>query len=207
MKQRHLVAALLSILTFCFCSYTAADDRVAPGTKLAGRGISLVSPNEYGWLVLNRGEKGASVGVTRGLILAKYGPTRRETYTIQADYLKSAGSQCEKDLPGGIKAPFNATAPERFKIRLQQAELDPLRGPNFASYYVLAEDYGAHGMPENEKYALLEEMGLAACHPNDPGLLVKVGYSYRYYTGHEDREFKKKAKWVLDHVMFTIVGL
>jgi hypothetical protein len=196
MKRQHTTLTVLLLLGCCVCSYAAADDRLHPQTKFASHGISLLSPDEDGWVVFNPTGKDPT--------LAKYGATRIETYSIQISYSKSPSSAraCERDF-AGIAKRINTTVSDRFKVRVNRADLDLSRGPYFVNYYVLAEDYGAHGKPSTQQYALFEQMGFFACDPNDPDRLVRVEYSYRYYPGHEDPEFKAKAKWVLDRATFT----
>jgi hypothetical protein len=192
-----LVATGIAMLRNPLTATTA--QAVAPRTKFPRRGIILVSPDEDGWRLSN--DTGTVIS------LSKYGPTKIETYLIEVRVNDiEHGLKCEKLLAGSVNGFSGGEVGDRFKIRMSQAELDPSRGPNFGNYYLLSEDYAARGMPANQRYALLEEMGFMACHPNDPRLFVRVGYSYRYYPGHEDPEFKKKAKWVLDQMLFTVDG-
>ena len=131
MKRQHTTLTVLLLLGYCVCSYAAADDRLHPQTKFASHGISLVSPDEDGWVVFNPTGKDPS--------LAKYGATRIETYSIQISYSKSPSSlrACEREF-ADIAKRINTTVSDRFKVRVNRTDLDLSRGPYFVNYYTLA---------------------------------------------------------------------
>lgn len=193
LKIRLFFLIVLYIAIAC-SSYGGDVDYVSPLTQIPARGVSLTSPEEKGWFIIDPDGKGA--------YLAKVGATKSETYAIAITYFESINFKSEKEFLDSVKQ-RNRASSERFKIRTANEELNRLRGPYFVNYYSLAEDSGAHQMPKGKSFAIIEIMGFYARHPNDPGRLVKVEYSYRYYPGNEDSEFKKKAEWVLDHATFT----
>jgi len=193
--SRHpLFAGSFVALSF-LCSCATLQRDIAPQTTLpTPAGVFVVSPDENGWILFNPSGGGTAI--------VKHGPTKLESYGIDARSITVPKSRsCEKEFPAAVKL-LTAMDPNRFTPRLQQVEADSSRGANFVNYYVLVEDHGAHGMPKDQSFALFEVMGLMGCHPYNPDLLVTVDYSYRYYPGHDDPEFKKKAKWVLDRVTF-----
>ena len=193
MNKKIIFLCTLLIAAFSY-SYGEAIDYFPPLTEMPGRGISLTSPDEKGWFVFDPDGKGAG--------LVKAGPTNTESYAITISYYDSSNFKSENQFLDLVKK-MNTGNSDRFKVRKNKEELDHSRGAYFVNYYSLAEDYGAHKMPKDQSFALLEIMGFYTRHPNDPSLMIKVEYSYRYYPGHEDPEFKKKAEWVLNHAIFT----
>jgi hypothetical protein len=188
-----LFLSLLMLLRH-YHSHRNVIEAFPPQTEMQGRGITLISPEEKGWFAFDPKGNGAA--------LMKAGQSKSECYAIVITNFRATNFKSEKDFLNQIKQ-MNTENPNRFKIRSTKEELNSLRGPYFANYYGLYEYYGIHSMPKGNNFALLEKMGFSALHPNDPGLIIRVEYSYRYYPGHEDPEFKKKAQWVLEHATFT----
>lgn len=192
MKKSLILLTFIFVTPF-FTSFGIAIDYYPPLTKMQGRGITLTSPDEKGWFEFNPEGKGAA--------LVKAGPTNHESYSIIITYFNSSSFKSENEFLDSVKK-LNTGSPNRFKVLSRIAELNPSRGAYFVNYYSLAEDYGARRMPKDQTFALLEIMGFYTRHPDDPTRIIKVEYSYRYYPGHEDPEFKKKAEWVLNQVTF-----
>ncbi len=197
-KHTMKIINLFLVISFLFISFAYGDSAnyIEPLSKIPSRGICLTSPDEKDWFIFDPDGKGG--------YLAKAGPSKKESYAISVEYspVRSPGFKSKKEFLEWAKKYHNMDS-ERFKIRSTNVELDSSHSSYFVNHYILAEDHGANKMPKNQKYAMVEAMGFFACHPDNPNLVIKVGYSYRYYQGHEDPDFKKKAKWVLDQVTFT----
>lgn len=176
-------------------SYGDEGDPVSPLTEFQFPGISLTIPDEDGWLEFNPKNKDIT-----GFV--KDGPNiKSESYVISVEIYNSTGLRSEEELLELVKN--QSTGGSRLKFLVSDAELDRSRGVYFVKSYMLAEDHGAHQMPKDESFALLEAMSFNALHPYDPDALVSVSYSHRYYPGYEDPGFRNKAKWLLDHAVFT----
>jgi hypothetical protein len=181
------------LMVFSFHAYGSEIECLSPLTKIPAHGITLTSPDEKGWLVHDPDGKGAYLG--------KEGPTKSESYVISITHFNHI-VKSEQELLDSVKQ-MNTGSSDRYKLRIASAEFNRSRGAYFVNYYGLTEDHGAHQMPRGKDFALLEILGFYARHPDDPGHIIKVEYSYRYYSGHEDPEFKKKAEWVLNNAVFT----
>jgi hypothetical protein len=190
-KRIFFVVLILFISSYATLN---ATDFVTPRTKLPGKGITVISPDEEGWLFFDPDGKGKH--------LAKDGATRIETYAINLNYHRSGNFKSEDEFLETIKQILTYTE-KRFKLRSANVKLNPKRGPYFVNFHILSEDYEANQMPKDKKFALIEMMGFYARHPDEPSLIIMLQYSYRYYPGHEDPEFKKKAAWVIKNATFT----
>ncbi|MDD5760129.1 MAG: hypothetical protein PHI06_13725 [Desulfobulbaceae bacterium] len=194
MKIRIFMIAVF-LTAFSFYAYGDEIDYFPPLTKMPAHGITLTSPDEKGWFVSDPDGKGA--------YLLKVGPTKSETYAIVITmHSNNHIIKSDDELLDYVKR-MNRGSSDRFKYRLTNEEFNRSHGVCFVSYYGLAEDHLAPQMPKGKEFALLEISGFYARHPDDPGLIIQVEYSYRYYPGHEDLDFKKKAEWVFKNAFFT----
>ena len=191
-RSLHAVVALLLCLS---CPCVSAVDSLRPKTELQGGGVSYLSPDEDGWIVER--------SVKQWSLLGKYAANKAESYSIQMTHIKAACPASKEAFIETVRRSLQTTLP-RFKLRSTSVEEDKTgRAYARVNYYFLTEDYGAHKMPADQSYALLEAQGSYSCHPYDATVVEKAEYSYRYYPGDRDPNFKTNAQWVLDHVRFT----
>ena len=188
--------ALASLLAAFPCH---AAEEIAPMTAVVVRGMSLTSPDEKGW-VQSRGAAEVTLG--------KLGPDGIASSVIRVRDIQSPCPATDEAFLDIVKR-LNAKVPGRFRVRETNVELDKSRAipfrrkAPFANFHYVVEDSEAPQKPANQSFVVFETMGFVACHPVDPGLVVLVEYTSRYDPGREDKDFKPKARWVLERATFT----
>jgi hypothetical protein len=169
---------------------------IAPLSTVPGRGLSLEIPDEEGWSILDQDGKGSDI--------VKFGRTDIESYVISLDrwHLDRPVSDVElRELYEEQKSKGRQMT--RYKYRVTEELPDLSWGKLSIGFYYFWEDYGAVTLPAGEEYLLVQAMGIVSVDPYRPNSMVLVSYSYRYAPGHEDPRFHEKARWVLDHIVFT----
>ena len=195
----QLYALLLAVPALLAALPSSATEALAPMTPVPARGVTLTSPDEPGW-VENRG--------TTEVTLGKLGMDGVVSSVIRIRDIQSPCPETDEAFLEIVKR-LNAKVPRRFRVRETNVGLDKSRAipfrrrAPFANFYFIVEDSEASQKPANVAYIVFETMGFVACHPVDPSLVVLVEYTSRYNPGREDRDFKTKARWVLDRTAFT----
>lgn len=195
---RNILASLILI----FIPYVSHSDEspsiqeIAPLTQIPGLGVSFKIPNEDGWMLFDPDGKGS--------FISKSGQTKIESYIISLDSYKQPIPDKESEF-NQLYDTLKSREIEDPRYRLLTIEEKPRDSSSkFAiNFYYLVEDHQPIEKPTDQSYMLIETMGFFASHPNIPDNLIRVAYSYRYIKGHEDSNFKNKARWVLSNVEFS----
>lgn len=197
MKQ-FIYITIIALLTACAFEGKELPyiEKIPPLSNVPGAGISFVIPDEEGWMLFDPDGKGA--------MIARQGNSKIESYIISLDYYQQPIPETEykfKQLYQTLKQ--GEISPPRYNPLVIEDHRRDFKKNYCLDFYYLVEDSQPKEMPAGDTYMLLETMGLFAVHPNIPNYMVRVAYSYRYAKGHEDPQFKKKAKWVLEQLTFT----
>ncbi len=190
--------AILILLASCDLGEKEASyiEKIPRLSNVPGAGISFVIPDEEGWMLFDPDGKGA--------MIARQGRSKIESYIISLDTYQQSVPKTEdkfKQLYQVLKQ--GETSPPRYNPLVIEDRLRDSKNSYCIDFYYLVEDSQPKKLPVGDDYMLLETMGFFAVHPNIPNYMVRVAYSYRYAKGHEDPQFKTKAKWVLEQLTFT----
>ncbi len=196
--MRHLLKALCFWVYLIPSGYSAEPPyikAIPPLVRVPGEGVSFVIPNEQGWMFFDPDGKGATI--------AKIGQSEAETYTISLDIYDQDSQVSEQEFRQFYEAQKQRELDgPRYISRVAEDEVDKSKSHPWVGFYYLVEDHEARNMPSDQEFLLLETMGYLAINPENPGVILRVAYSYRYIPGHEDSNFREKAEWVLDHTEF-----
>ncbi|MHB8811120.1 MAG: hypothetical protein ACYC9M_14075 [Desulfobulbaceae bacterium] len=198
LTRRFIILTIFLLLTsrLSLAEALPYTEPIPPLSQVPGKGILFTVPDENGWMLFDPDGKGSTI--------VKQGKSKIESYVISLDYYQQPNPKSEnefKELYEILKQ--RELAPPRYRGLHADEEFNYSRGKYFLIFYYLIEDHEACHMPLGQKYLLLEVMGFLAVHPDNPDLIVRVAYTYRYSPGHEDHKFKEKAKWVLDQATFA----
>jgi len=198
MSRSYLAGVLsLSLLAVSCASVQSKLEEIrVPPERIVENGYSLVPLNEKGWLVGGRNPV--------QLVLGKLAENPDESFVINSTLVKIGPYKTENDFVRLVKASQEQdNNPQRFKVKKFDVSAYDGKGTECAKTYAQFEDNAAARKSGNTGTMILEVLSLSCAHPKNKSIVVYVGYSQRYYPGHEDKAFLEKAMTVLNSLEFT----
>jgi hypothetical protein len=197
--MKHLLHMFLVLASLSLCCNAAEPpyvQAIPPLVRVPGQGLSFLIPDESGWMFFDPDGKGSTI--------VKFGQSELESYVIALDvYDQNSEKTAQefRELYEILKK--RELAGPRYAPRDVVDQFNASKDKPWIDFYYLVEDHEAIRLPQGQDFMLMESMGYFAINPHEPNVIVRVSYSYRYSPGHEDGNFKDKAKWVLDRATFT----
>jgi len=176
---RHSIGFILLILLVegCASRHRASPkiQTIAPATRYTLAGYSVLSPNESGWIVVEKNDSHIVFGKQSYLV-----PDTRAALVADIPFsrvFKDPVKFLEFVKEGQIKG----SDPKRFRILKHEEVLDNRYGPFCVKHYMKVEDHGINGTNSSlSAFVILEAYGYTFLTSHLPGRLVTLGYSKRY---------------------------
>ncbi|MGH8284080.1 MAG: hypothetical protein ACRESE_09590 [Gammaproteobacteria bacterium] len=193
-----MCSALLLTTTISGC---ASRLSIPPGAELVRQpaqrfddaGFSIVPPPGDGWYGMRIGGM-----ITFGKV---FSPTHTFVVSIAIIRVKNQFANPQGFLGFVERGKSKDTNPQRFTVLASNFGLDPAVGPDCVHYHRKAED---HGAPEAKgKTLILDVLGIACLHPDDPHRAVDIEYSERSVSGNVTSSVYVEGQAFLSSLQFV----
>ena len=169
--NRILLVAISFILTSC----VTVAPVVNPNTELSIYGVSLMPPQNEGWIVM----------VANGyqVTLAKSTSNKNESLVANVSIFQLPELSSDKEfLEHVIRGHAEAPDIGRFEDQGTSDELSSLNGAVCIKYHHMSKDKAAHVQGGNTAIMILENYGYNCQHPKNPRVGVHAEYSLRHFS-------------------------
>ncbi len=187
------IMVIVILLASCAPMRPQWTEVTIPPVRVEHRGFSLVPLNENGWLILAKRPEGIVLG-------KQISPD--ENHIIRGFTQVIPPFKSQDEFIGYAKTALSMEDPARHKLLLNDAKTTKFKGQSCVRTHDVMEDHRALKRSDRSDFMILEAFSLVCEHPRK-GTAVIVAYSYRYYSGHEDKESTMKAQKIFDSVEFT----
>ncbi len=198
MRRAGVCLLFVSVLLLHGCATDGPrrPEQSYPAQPLVLEGFTFLSPNEVGWLRIQKTLYGAA--------LAKRGQVVDESYAIQAVLLRLPRFDSDAAfLAYSIHAVDNDTNPGRFKILYNDDRLVAGQHGNCVRYVLKARDSDPLTVSGRQDPMLLEVVSFICRHPENPEIGISLSYSKRYYQSEAVEDLMPTATGLFDSLRFT----
>jgi len=191
-----IIFSVSLLIVSCSSAQSRVEQIQIPPERIIQKGYSLLPLNEKGWYVVGRNQT--------QLALGKGSETPDETFVIQGTLVAIEPYKTRDDFVRLVKEGESKSIDrKRYKIIQHDVSAYDKKGTDCAESYVLMVDNAAAKPSGNKGVMILESLALACAHPKNKNIVVNLGYSHRYYPGHQDAAFREKATAVVNSLEFT----
>ena len=194
MKNYSQLAGVLSIL-LSVASCASFQSISIPPERIVQTGYSLIPLNEKGWRLGQRNPV--------QLVIGKVSDNPDESLIIQSTIVKIRPYKTKEEFVQLVKENQATDTDERFASKQFDVSSYDEKGTDCAKSYALSEDKAASRKSGHSGTMIIELLSLTCAHPKNNRFAVYVGYSHRYYPGHQDKEFNQKAWTVMSSLEFS----
>ncbi len=165
-----------------------------PPERIFKEGYSLMPLNEEGWILGPRNET--------AMALAKRGSAPDETHAIRSFIKPLPKLNVDEDFVVFAESAVKMESATRYEVLKHATQRDNANGQECVKVRDLLKDFQARKTTKNPEPMILDSLYWVCKHPDGKNAVI-IGYSDRYYAGHEDPAFDQKAETVFRGLAFV----